>query len=179
MTGYPRVEDPFSDLTKCTTLLKLQLNPEASSILNAINVSFTSGETITFENSCNGPTHKSNSTPPCRYKQKEFPVPTSNPNNLPVIVYYDTNSFFSSEKPVFFLSIQTLLDGKALLDEKSDSVKKAVTDLPLLYVELDLGESSNSSIEWCSASYPIEKQKENSYESDADDSLDKEKKSLD
>ncbi|KAF0488386.1 hypothetical protein F8M41_022293 [Gigaspora margarita] len=94
------------------TLLKLQLNPEISFMLNASNVSFTFGETITFENLRNGPTYKSNSTLPRQYKWKEFPVPMSNLNNLPVIVYYDTNSSFLSKKPELPLSLDNLLDEK-------------------------------------------------------------------
>ncbi|CAG8505448.1 2301_t:CDS:1, partial [Gigaspora rosea] len=58
------VKDAFSDLTKCTTLLKLQLNPELSTMLNTFTVSFTFGGSITFENSRNSLTLKSNSTPP-------------------------------------------------------------------------------------------------------------------
>ncbi|CAG8499620.1 7468_t:CDS:2, partial [Gigaspora rosea] len=159
-----RVEDPFSDLTKCTTLLKLQLNPDASTALNTIDVSFTTGETISFKNSYPSTVLKSKLTLLRLYKRKEFPIPLPNPNNLPAIVYYDTTSSSSSEKPAPSPTIETLLDEKVPLDMNFDSVRKAAIDLPLLYAELDSGASSDSSVEWCGASYPTEKEKENFYE---------------
>ncbi|CAG8683607.1 11476_t:CDS:2 [Gigaspora rosea] len=119
----PRVEDPHSDLTKYTTLLKLQLNPASSVILDAINVSFTSGGTVVFENSHNSPNHKSNSTPP---------------------LYYDINSSSSTEEPVPLPPPDNLLDS---WDKNSNYEQKAATNLSIFYAELDSEESSDSNEE--------------------------------
>ncbi|KAF0390614.1 hypothetical protein F8M41_010802 [Gigaspora margarita] len=180
----PGVKDPFLNLADHMVLLKSQLKSELPTSLNAnnvaftidkdikfensncmddkskpttldtINISFSSRGTITFENLNNSLAPKLNSTPPRRYKRKEFSIPSPNPNNLPAIVYYDVTTSSLTKNP------------------------KTAIDLPLLYAELDLAESSDASIEWCGASYPTKKKKENSYESDADDSLDEEKRKL-
>ncbi|CAG8705362.1 7102_t:CDS:2, partial [Gigaspora rosea] len=90
----------------------------------AINVSFTSEGTVTFENLRNSPNLKSNSTSP---------------------LYYDINSSLSTEEPIPLLPPDNLLDS---WDKNSNYEQKAATDLPILYAELDSGEFSDSSVSY-------------------------------